>query len=129
MLVRVPTQAISATQEVSIIDVEDGKFSDATAAIEDIHTMFELEFASGALRATEYDTYEGESGLTFGTRYFTPSHVCRNDIGERLPLNIDPLGILTKAVGSRGKYLPENMVMYHQHKTTSSTTKYVQGLL
>lgn len=107
---------MAVSQEVSIIAADAAQFNDAIVAIEEIHSMFSLEFASGEMRAVDHDSFEGELGLSFGTRYFTPSHVCKNESGEKLSTAIDPLGLLSKAVGGRGKHLQDNMVLYHQHK-------------
>lgn len=108
---------------MSIIAADGGQFNDAIVAIEDIHSLFGLEFANGALKAIDHDSFEGELGLTFGTRYFTPSHVCKNERPEKLSAAIDPLGILLKAVGGRGKHLHDNKVLYHQHKVNYSSVK------
>lgn len=108
---------------MSIIAADANQFNEAVAAMEDIRDMFGLEFASGALKSVDQNMFEGELGLTFGTRYFTPSHICKNDTGEKLPAEIDPLGILTKAARGKGKFLLENMVLYHQHKAAHSATK------
>lgn len=120
---RLPDHITSAAQEVSIIAADADHFNEAVAAIEDIRDMFGLEFPSGSLKSADHNLFEGELGLTFGTRYFTPSHICKNDTGEKLPAEIDPLGILTKAARGKGKFLLENMVLYHQHKAAHSATK------
>lgn len=114
---------MSAIQEVSIIAADDEQFSGEIAAMEEIHAMFSLEFPDGALKRTKRDTFEGHQGLTFGTRYFTPSHVCKGETSEILPKTLDPLGILTKAVGGRGKHLHDNMVRYHQYKITAAKSR------
>lgn len=102
---------------------DDQQFNDTVAAIQDIHNMFSLEFASGALKGIELESYEGETVLTFGTRYFTPTHVCKSETSERLPKTVDPLGFLAKAVGGGGKYLQDNMVKYHQHRSSTGPQK------
>lgn len=114
---------MSAIQEVSIIAADDTQFDDAIAAIEEIHAMFSLEFPNGALKHTKRDSFEGQEGLTFGTRYFTPSHVCKGETTENLSKTIDPFGLLTKAVGTKGKHLHDNTVRYHQHNITTEKTK------
>lgn len=75
------------------------------------------------LNNAERHAFEGQQGLTFGTRYFTPSHVCKGETSEDLPKSIDPFGLLTKAVGGRGKHLHDNKVRYHQHKITAARSK------
>lgn len=114
---------MAAIQEVSIIGADPDQFNDAIVAIEDIHGLFGMEFASGALKASDHESFDGELGLTFGTRYFTPSHVCKDEMPEKLSTAIDPLGILMKAAGGRGKHLHDNKVMYHQHKVKYSSAK------
>lgn len=120
---RIPDPAVSASQDVSIIAADQKQFSDALAAIDEIYTKFGLEYASGALKRNGYESFEGEPGITFGTRYFTPSHVCKNNVSEKLSVAIDPYGILTKAVGGRGKHLQDNMVLYHEHKPEYTPSK------
>lgn len=116
---------MTATQEVSLIAADPETFNDAIVAIDEIQSMFGLEFASGALRAARNDSFEGELALTFGTRYFTPSHICKNETPEKMSSLVDPLGILVKAVGGRGKHLPDNMVLYHEHKEQAAPSKSV----
>lgn len=102
---------------------DEDQFNNIVAAIEDIHTMFSHEFLSGALKRIEPESYEGETVLTFGTRYFTPTHICKSETSEKLLHTVDPLGILARAVEGRGKYLHNNMVRHHQYTTTNGSRK------
>lgn len=122
-LARIPEPVMAASQEVSIIGADVAKFTECITAVDEIHSKFSLEFASGALKSTNQDSFEGEAGLTFGTRYFTPSHVCKNETAENLTTEVDPHGILLKAVGGRGKHLQDNMVLYHQYRAEDVPTK------
>ncbi|EIM79203.1 uncharacterized protein STEHIDRAFT_163870 [Stereum hirsutum FP-91666 SS1] len=123
---QIPEVAMSAMQEISIIAADDETLCNVITAIEDIHALFGLEFPSGALKHTKRESFEGQQGLTFGTRYFTPSHVCKGETSENLPKAIDPFGLLTKAVGGRGKHLQDNMVRYHQHKINAAKSKWAR---
>lgn len=92
-------------------------------AVQEIHSLFAINFAEGALVDMEQNVFEGELALTFGTRFFTPTHVCKNETAEPLGRSIDPFGLLLKAVGNRGKHLHENKVLYYEHKPWSKSKK------
>ena len=80
--------------------------------------MFSGHFPEKAMLDLDREMLEGETTLTFGTRYFTPAHVCKNETANQLGQDIDPLGLLSKAIGTRGKHLDDNRVLYHEYKDT-----------
>ena len=90
--------------------------------------MFGAHFSENALVELDREVLEGEAALTFGTRYFTPAHVCRNETSIQLGPTIDPLGLLAKAIGTRGKHLDDNRILYHEYKHDRVGSKYVFSL-
>ena len=85
--------------------------------------MFGAQFSENALLELDKELVEGETALTFGTRYFTPAHVCRNETSIGLGRIIDPLGLLEKAIGARGKHLNDNQVLYYERKDSKARSK------
>lgn len=89
-----------------------GHFNDIVDAFHEIQDLFALEFADGALIKAEQRNIDGQLVLTFGTRFYTPTHLAKNDVDTSLGLGIDPAGLLRDAVGNRGKHLDDNKVDY-----------------
>lgn len=54
-------------------------------------------------------------------RYFTLNHIAQDDVAEVLGHDLDPLSILERAVGSRGKHTLDNKVDYYRFEPTGNT--------
>ena len=115
-LYRIPKPARSASQDVTIIAADAFDFNEAIIAVREIHGIFGLHLPDKTLIDLEQDVLEGDLGLTFGTRYFTPSTVSTASTSQPLSVTIDPFGHLAKAVGNRGKHLEDNQVLYYKYK-------------
>lgn len=94
---------------------------DILAAEDGIYDQFALEFDEGTLMKIQRQAMEGETILTFSTRYFTPAHVATEDMAEVFDSAIDPSRILENAIGSKGKHLPDNKVFYMRHSKGTGT--------
>lgn len=97
---------------MTLIGADRGLFNDIVVAFHEIQDLFALEFAEGALIRADQQNVDGELGLTFSTRYFTPMHLAKNDIDMSLGLGVDPAGLLRSRVGNKGRHLEANRVDY-----------------
>ena len=84
LMPRIPESVIAAAQEVSLIGADPFEFEESVLAVQEIHAKFGSYFHERALIDLDQDLFEGELGLTFATRFFTPAHVCQAEQGEDL---------------------------------------------
>ena len=88
------------------------KFDACARAILEIHTKLSSSLPPESLQEWIPIMDEGSICVEFSNRYFAVSSDCDHLNTIKIPSDVDPLGILAKAVPN-GRYTEDNHILYY----------------
>ncbi|PPR03026.1 hypothetical protein CVT24_012289 [Panaeolus cyanescens] len=88
-------------------------FEKLSSVIMDIHSLFLNSMSAKSMQCTAFTSFHDFSALEAINRYLTPVNFVKALKEAEVSEDVDPLGHLRRAMGSRFVHMEDNAVMYH----------------